>query len=509
MRTFSVVIREDIHLQLFHHLLREDGQEDLCFATYIPSTGESRTSAIISEIIFPKVGERNVHGNVGFLPHYFERALQIAGQRKEGLILLHSHHSKGWQDMSEDDVNAESRIAPASFGRTDLPLIGLTVGSDGSWSARFWLKDPFKKRVFNRHWCHTVRVVGKKLTITFNDALIAPAFDTKRQLRTISAWGTEVQENLSRLKVGIVGLGSVGSIVAEILARTGIADFTLIDFDRVEVKNLDRITNVFKEDIGRSKVLAISDGIRRSASAPNVSVNACEYSICEKKGFEAALDCDVLISCVDRPWPRQVLNFIAYAHLIPVIDGGILVRTNKNNTAIKGADWKAHTVGYRRACLECLGQYKTENASLEMSGKLDDPEYIKGLDKSYFLDAHENVFAFSSHLASLEVLQLLTLFIAPGGIDDVGQQMHHFVLGTMDIHKDHVCHEHCFFQEMVGKGDLAGVTVYGQHDVAANARDLRNTKKSAGRRNMLPHIVKKATQARRWIGQIFKTVKVS
>ena len=73
-------------------------------------------------------------------------------------------------------------------------------------------------------------------------------------------------------------------------------------------------------------------------------------------------------TAVDRPWPRQVLNFIAYAHLIPVIDGGILVRTNKRNTNITGADWKAQTVGYKRACLECLGQYKTNNAVLEKSG---------------------------------------------------------------------------------------------------------------------------------------------
>ena len=168
-----------------------------------------------------------------------------------------------------------------------------------------------------------------------------------------------------------------------------------------------------------------------------------------------------------------MLNFISYAHLIPVIDDGILVRTNKNNTNIIGADWKVQTVGYKRACLECLGQYKTENAALEISGKLDDPEYIKGLDKSKFLDAHENVFAFSSHLASMEVLQMLTLFIAPSGIDDVGQQLYHFVLGRMDIESENECHVNCFFQSVIGRGDLSNVIVYGEHTIAVNARSLR------------------------------------
>ena len=198
-------------------------------------------------------------------------------------------------------------------------------------------------------------------------------------------------------------------------------------------------------------------------------------SICEKEGFEAALDCDILFSCVDRPWPRQVLNFIAYAHLIPVIDGGILVRTNKRNSRIVGADWKAQTVGYKRCCLECLGQYKTENAALEKSGMLDDPSYIKGLAESALINAHENVFVFSSYLASMEVLQMLSLVIAPSGFSDVGQQMHHFVLGNMDVDKTKVCDKNCFFQTVIGKGDFVGIQVYSEHQVAINARKSRKS----------------------------------
>lgn len=466
MKKYSVVLTEEIHQNLFDHLIRDDEQEDLCFATYIPSEGIGRSTGILSKIILPEEDERIVQGNVGFLPKYFERVMRIATERKEGITLLHSHLGPGWQGMSKDDVIAETRIAPAVMAVTNLPLLGLTLGTDGSWSARFWIKDSNQKRKYNRNWCENVRIVGKALSVTFNDQILPPNFDTKKQLRTISAWGKCTQENLSRLRIGIVGLGSVGSIVAEILARTGISNFTLIDFDSVEEKNLDRLTNVFKEDIGKAKVDAVKRGIERSGTSPNISVDRCEYSICEKEGYQTALNCDLLFSCVDRPWARQVLNFIAYAHLIPVIDGGIMVRPNKHNNGIVGADWKAQTIGNKRACMECLGQYSSENAVLEKQGLLDDPSYFKGLEKLAFLNAHENVFAFSSHLASMEVLQMLSLFIAPSGISDVGQQMHHFVTGRTDVLEKLHCHENCYFPTAIGKGDYSGIEIYSQHKIA-------------------------------------------
>jgi molybdopterin-synthase adenylyltransferase len=494
MTDYSIIMTDDMHRELVNQLLRADMQEDLCFATYLQGMGSIRMTAILSQIILPVAGDRNVHGNVGFMPQYLERVLKIAGERKEGIVFLHSHPSKGWQGMSQDDIVAETRMSPTITGVTGMPLVGMTIGTDGAWSGRFWKKNVMQKRKFNRQWCADVRVLGKGLSITYNDGLLAPVFDSSKQLRTISAWGSRTQEDISRLKIGIVGLGSVGSIVAEILARTGISNFTLIDFDRVEEKNLDRLTNVFAADTGRAKVLAVADGIRRSATAPKVQIDCCEFSVCEPEGFQAALNCDILFSCVDRPWPRQVLNFISYAHLIPVIDGGILVRTDKSNTKIIGADWKAQTVGYKRPCLECLGQYKTANAVLEMDGKLDDPDYIKGLDKSVFTEAHENVFVFSSHLASLEVLQMLSLFIAPSGLADVGQQMHHFVIGRLDVDTSKKCDDHCYFQSVIGRGDNSGITVTGRHIAAEEGRRLRSVDRPAIKRdNFFARILKKCS----------------
>src|SRR5207248_3299526 len=134
----------------------------------------------------------------------------------------------GWQDMSGDDIRAEEGHAAASKGATGLPLVGLTLGADGAWSARFWEK--MAPRTYVRRWCASVRVVGDRLGMTFHDGLAPPPPILEEWNRTVSAWGEQVQADLARMHVGVVGAGSVGAIVAEALARTGIGRITLIDF---------------------------------------------------------------------------------------------------------------------------------------------------------------------------------------------------------------------------------------------------------------------------------------
>lgn len=469
----SIALPTSVHEQLVEHLDRDDHQEDLCFALYRTSTGITRTTAVVRELVMPHEGERVVHGNVAFMGDYFLRATDRAAQADAGVVLLHSHPgARGWQGMSHDDVAAESSHAAQAFMLTDKPLVGMTLATgDYSWSGRIW---PRTGDVDRRDDCHTVRVAGDALRITHHpDGADLPKTD-ERLMRTISVWGTEAQANLARLRIGVVGLGSVGSMVAEALARTGAGHLVLIDFDSIKEHNLDRVLHATRRDVtlARSKVEMLRRALPQSATNPDLRIDALELSIAEPEGWAAALDCDVLFSCVDRPWARHLLNLAGYAHLIPVIDGGIRATANADHHMI-GADWKVHTAAPGRRCLQCLKQYDPAAVSLERQGQLDDPSYIQGLPANHPLRARENVFAFSMNVASLEVLQLISMIVAPQGIADLGGQIYHAVTGELD-NDTHACNRHCPYQgELLATADEAPAMT-GPHQAAEDERERRS-----------------------------------
>ena len=434
---------------LLQHYERDTLQEDLCFALWRPSTGKLRRTALIDEIILPQEGERLLHGNVSFEPAYLARAMKIALQKKAGLAFMHSHPSGGWQGMSAADVEAERDVLAYPAGATGLPLVGLTIGTDGCWSARFWDRDGGEMR---RHWCEKVRVVGpQSYKIYFNDDIAPPPLRRDVLRRTFDTWGRESQNTISRLKVGIVGLGSVGCIVAEAVARIGIAQVTLIDPDRVEEHNLDRLLYGTVHDIGELKVDLAARTMRRNATAESIQITALPVSVHHSEAYKAALDCDLLFSCVDRPVARDVLNYLAQAHLIPVIDGGIAVETDRRKDSLFSAHWRTHLVTPYHQCMRCSKQYNSSMVVVELDGSLDDPSYVSNLPPEERV-GNQNVFPFSLGVAGMEVNLMLRYLLAEEWWPLVRQQDYQFVTAETRIINDE-CHPHCSFRQRRAQGD--------------------------------------------------------
>lgn len=104
MRHTSVAMTSATEEALARRLVRDDGQEDLCLATYRPSTGLTRSSALIRAVVPPEPGDRLVHGNATVTAEYILRAAEAAQEDDCGVVLLHSHPGASrWQPMSGPD----------------------------------------------------------------------------------------------------------------------------------------------------------------------------------------------------------------------------------------------------------------------------------------------------------------------------------------------------------------------------------------------------------------------
>ncbi|MGH9210927.1 MAG: ThiF family adenylyltransferase, partial [Acidimicrobiales bacterium] len=167
--------------------------------------------------------------------------------------------------------------------------------------------------------------------------------------------------------------------VALRLAASGIEHIAVMDFDTVEIINLDRLIGATRLDalLHRAKVDVAHRLLSRASTARQPEIRAIDLSVCEPAGHDLALDYDVIFSCVDRHWPRAVLNMLAYADLIPVIDGGLHIDAFADG-GMRNATWRSHVIRPGRPCLVCNHQLDLGHVAPDREGLLDDPEYIQG-----------------------------------------------------------------------------------------------------------------------------------
>ncbi len=118
--------------------------------------------------------------------------------------------------------------------------------------------------------------------------------------------GIEGQRRLQRAKVLIVGAGGLGSPIALYLAAAGVGEIGLVDFDRVDISNLQRQILYSTEDVGERKVEAARRRIR--AANPHVRVAVHEASLSRENAMEILRPYDVVVDCTDNCSTRYLVS---------------------------------------------------------------------------------------------------------------------------------------------------------------------------------------------------------
>jgi len=473
----SVAMTPTTAATLSGHLDRNDGDEDVCIASYAWSTGMNRRTALLREVILPSEGDRLVHGNASFNGSYVLRAATEAARRGEGIVLLHSHPGAvTWQGLSGPDWNTESEYERVAKAITGFSLVGMTLGTGAAaWSARVW---PDAKKP---EFAESVRVVGDKLAVTWYDGARRRPVATPYQKRTIAAWGPKRQADIARLRVLVVGVGSVGLDIAARLAATGIEHLGVMDIDIVEDLNLDRMVGATREDarLGRRKTEVAARLARSAATADKFTIASHDVSITDPAGLRVALDYDVIFSCVDRPWPRSVLNGLAYSDLIPVIDGGIALESLPNGE-MRGGTWRAHALVPGRPCMQCNGQLRTNELTLDRDGRLDDPEYIRGAGLTPQTGS-PNVAALAASVSAAQLAQFVSLVASPAGIG-VSAPLRYMLAPHHLEHLDVLSGEYCAYENDLVSGDNRIVLTGRSAQEGAGARNSDDGAHASNRR---------------------------
>ena len=117
--------------------------------------------------------------------------------------------------------------------------------------------------------------------------------------------GQEGQALLQTKKVAIIGIGALGTVAAELLARAGIGSLLLIDREVVEESNLQRQTLFDEKDLGKSKAMAAEKRIAAINSKIQVESQAIHLSSESIQTLETA---DLILDCTDNLQTRFLIN---------------------------------------------------------------------------------------------------------------------------------------------------------------------------------------------------------
>jgi molybdopterin-synthase adenylyltransferase len=168
-----------------------------------------------------------------------------------------------------------------------------------------------------------------------------PRFSRHVLLRVM---GEQGQERIARSRVLVAGLGALGSLIADLLARAGVGFLRIVDMDAPELHNLHRQLLYNESDVaaGLSKAEAAKRRLRAACSS--VEVEAIQTVIGPDNAWELTDGVDLVVDALDNATARFPINDAILERRIPYVFGGAVETVGNVMTIIPG----------ETPCLRCL-----------------------------------------------------------------------------------------------------------------------------------------------------------
>ena len=153
--------------------------------------------------------------------------------------------------------------------------------------------------------------------------------------------GSIGQRKLLEAKVLVIGAGGLGSPVSIYLTLAGVGTIGIVDFDIVELSNLQRQILHHNDDVGRPKVQSALETL--TSYNPDVNVVIHEEPLTSENAMEIISQYDMVINGADNFPARYLVNDASYLSGKPLVDGSILIFDGQATVFIPG-----------QGCYRCL-----------------------------------------------------------------------------------------------------------------------------------------------------------
>jgi proteasome lid subunit RPN8/RPN11 len=245
-------------------------------------------------------------------PDFLVAIVKRAREAHQSIIFCHTHpNCTNKPVFSHIDDKGEIKLATFLQERVpNITHVALIIGQNGC-----------RARVLGSQ--HEIDVIQAGINREVISSIVEHSTLSDGYDRQVRAFGKEGQDSISKLKIGVVGLGGTGSFIANELAHLGINNYLLIDPDDVEVTNLNRLIGATPCDIDIPKVELAKRSI--SLINTNSNINAIKNDVTYSDVATQLTDCDFIFCCTDSHASRAVINQIAYQYYIPAIDMGVSI----------------------------------------------------------------------------------------------------------------------------------------------------------------------------------------
>ena len=391
------------HAELRNHLLGPDGNESVACALCGRRAGEAIHALCVHKIVLVPNDECLVRtpSRVTWRTESIRRALAEAARRNWAVVKFHSH-PQGFSDFSSTDDAADRELFAAvhSWVDSDLPHASVVMLPDGKMFGR-WIASSGASYPIN-----VIAVAGDDLHFWFPhgaDQNDAPRFAERAR----QAFGSGTIALLRRLSVAIVGCSGTGSPVIELLVRHGIGRLVLVDPDRIEERNIDRIIFACMSDVGRLKVDVAVEWIARVGVG--TEVECIPTNLYDPLAVRRVAECDILIGCMDGSEGRYLRNRVSSFYSLPYIDVGVRLEADGQG----GISQICGTVHYLKpggSSLLSRRAITMEAIQAEGLRRTNPQAYSDQVRSKYISGVREDrpaVAAVNMHYASLAVLELL------------------------------------------------------------------------------------------------------